>query len=115
MSEELIAGLVGGIVGGILGVVGTIASAYWGPRKLEEWRENRLPEQIHGPRKKLLRSMLEDPQFLDGRSLRQLCLVTGTSEEECRRLLIEVGARGTTLAGVGEAWALLEKKPLDQQ
>jgi hypothetical protein len=115
MSQELAAGIVGGLIGGVLGVVGTIASAYWGPRKLEEWRHKRLHDQLHGPRKKMLLTMLEDPRYADGRSLRQLCLTTGTSDEDCRRLLIEIGARGTVLTGIGEGWVLIKNKPLDQQ
>jgi len=113
MSSELLAGLVGGVVGGMLGVIATIVSAYWGPRKLEEWRENRHDERLNGPRKRLLLTMLNDPRYSDGRSLQRLSLVTGTSHEECRRLLIEIGARGVTLAGTGEGWALISRKPLD--
>ena len=115
MTPELISAIVGGAIGGVLGVLGTLASAYWGPRKLEEWRDKQEHERLHGPRKKLLQRLLNDTKFPDGRSLRQLCLVTGTSEEECRRLLIEVGARGTTLAGQGEGWVLISRKPIVEQ
>jgi hypothetical protein len=57
--------------------------------------------------------MLGDPDF-EIRSLSQLSRVTGTSEEECRRLLIEIGARGVSMAGGEEGWALIERFPLDQ-
>lgn len=44
-------------------------------------------------------------------------IVTGTSEEECRRLLIEVKARGVILRDSGrkEVWALIKNMPLDAE
>jgi len=115
MLTELIAGIVGGLIGGVLGVVGTLISSYYGPRKIEEWREQRKEEREDGPRKRMLTKMLEDPRYEDGRYLETLCRVTGTSSEECRRLLIEIGARGVTLSGNKEGWALISRKPLDEQ
>jgi hypothetical protein len=114
MSCELGAAVIGGLIGGVLGVVGTLISSYYGPRKIEEWRENRLEERLNGPRKKLLLKMLEDTRFNDGRHIETLCHVTGTTQEECRRLLIEIGARGVTLAGSKEGWALITRKPIDE-
>jgi len=105
---------LGGVIGGILGVVGTLVSSYWGPRKLEEWRELRREEEEYGPRKRLLRKMLEDPVF-EARSIAQLSRVTGTTEEECRRLLIQVDARGVTLGSGEEGWALIQRIPLDRE
>jgi hypothetical protein len=57
--------------------------------------------------------MLEDKRFDDGRTLDRLMVVTGTTPEECRRLLIQVGARGVILADGEEGWALIARKPLD--
>ncbi len=113
MSNEFTSALFGGLIGGVLGVLGTLVSSYYGPRKFEEWREQRLEEKQHGPRKRLLVQMLTDDRFLDGRTIENLSRVTGTTEEECRRLLIEIGARGVTLAGDKEGWALISRKPLD--
>ncbi|MEA2191529.1 MAG: hypothetical protein QOI73_1650 [Solirubrobacteraceae bacterium] len=98
------AGIVGGFVGGALGVLGTTVTAYWGPRKLEQWRLDRLDE----PRKKLLKEMLDDPNPTI-RSLDRLRIVTGTSEDECRRLLIAVKARGVRMRGGQEGWALIDR------
>ena len=114
MSSELIAALIGGFIGGLLGVVGTLISSYYGPRKIEEWREERQEERLNGPRKRLLRKLLKDPRFDDGRTLEILCRVTGTTPEECRRLLIQIEARGVTLRGNKEGWALIAQKPLDE-
>ena len=110
----LIAATVGGLIGGFLGVVGTLISSYYGPRKIEEWRESQKEERENGPRKLLLKQMLEDPRFKDGRFLETLRCITGTSSEECRRLLIEIGARGVMLSGNKEGWALISRKPLDE-
>jgi hypothetical protein len=40
-------------------------------------------------------------------------MYTGTSADECRRLLIEIEARGILLAGDKEGWALIKNKPLN--
>lgn len=114
ISPEFGSAIVGGLIGGALGVIGTLVSSYYGPRKFEEWREQRLDERLNGPRKRLLKKMLEDPRFKDGRFLETLRRVTGTSEEECRRLLIEIEARGVILADGKEGWALITRKPLDE-
>ena len=111
--SELVAALVGGFIGGTLGVAGTLVTSYWGPKKLEEWREHRREEREYGPRRRLLRQMLEDPKF-EIRSITQLSRVTGTTDEECRRLLIEIGARGVKMAAGDEGWALIERFPLDR-
>jgi len=82
---------------------------------MEEWREQRAEERIYGPRKTLLKQLLEDRRFDDGRTFETLSRVTGTTEDECRRLLIEIGARGVKLKGGVEGWALITRKPLDEQ
>ena len=114
ISSEFASAVVGGLVGGVLGVIGALVLSYYGPRKFEEWREERLEERLNGPRKRLLKQLLEDPRFNDGRSLETLSRVTGTPEEESRRLLIEIEARGVKLADGKEGWALIARKPLDE-
>jgi hypothetical protein len=106
--SSLSAGIIGGAVGGALGVLGTTVSAYWGPRKPEKWRSERLDK----PRKELLRTLLTDERWVT-RSLERLCVVTGTTPEECRRLLISINARGVALTGGKEGWALISRKPLE--
>lgn len=112
-DNALLTAIVGGIIGGTLGVVGTLASSYYGPRKLEEWREKRQEERINGPRKNLLKQMLNDQRFKEGRSLETLCKVTGTTPEQCRSILIEIQARGFTLADGREGWTFIENRPLN--
>ena len=104
VTAALIGGLIGGVLGGILGVVGTLVSSYYGPRRLEQWREDRYA----GPRKDLLMRMLTDPEHKI-RSLERLTLVTGMSDDACRRLLITMGARGVVMGGEREGWALIDR------
>ena len=111
--SDFASALLGGFIGGTLGVLGTTIASYWGPRKLEEWREGKQEDREFGPRKQLLLRMLNDDD-LPIRSLGQLSRVTGTSDAECRRLLIEVGARGVSMAGDKEGWALVSRYPLDR-
>ena len=96
-DANLLTAIIGGVIGGFLGVIGTIVSSYYGPRKMEEWREKKKEEKLNGPRKKFLKSLLENPQFSNGRTIETLSQVTGTDKTECRRLLIEIGARGIHL------------------
>jgi len=111
--SQLEAALVGGFIGGSLGVAGTLVTSYYGPRRLEEWRERQREARQFGPRKELLEQMLRDENF-PIRSFEFLRHVTGTTDDECRRLLIEVGARGVLMRGGKEGWALIERYPLDR-
>lgn len=104
--------VAGGIVGGLLGSVTAIVSSYWGPRWLETWRRDQEEERLHGARKELLHQLLENDNF-EWRKLSTLANATGTTEEECKRLLIEIGARGST-AGDG-MWALRSRQPISDQ
>ena len=87
-------------------------SAYYGPIKLEQWKERRREAKWDGARKKLLLSMLEEPER-EIRSIETLCRASGTTKEECRRLLIEIDARGIRMRGNREGWALLRNRPLE--
>ncbi|HEY6465280.1 MAG TPA: hypothetical protein VIY69_04765 [Candidatus Acidoferrales bacterium] len=113
MSHELETAIAGGLVGGVVGVLGTLLASYWCPRKLDEWREKRLEDRNYGPRKRLLKKLLEHPDYPEGRSIERLARVSGTTEDECRRLLIEIDARGVTLKDDKEGWALISRNPLD--
>ena len=55
-----------------------------------------------GAEEGVLKTLLNDPRFPEGRRLETLQIVTGTSSEECRRVLIEVEARGVILGGRDE-------------
>jgi len=118
-SIKILDSLIGGFIGGILGVVGTILSSYYGPRKLEKWRMEQQELKYDKPRKKLLKQMLEDKAYPNGRRLTTLSRVTGTNFEECRRLLIDLDARGITLKDDDnneiEGWVLIKNRPLNEE
>ena len=107
---ELFSALIGGAIGGVLGVVGSIFSSYYGPRKFEEWKEERRHQKLDAPRKKLLFQLLNSDTHKI-RSIETLSRVSGTSKEECRRLLIEIEARGVKIKGNREGWVLIKNKP----
>ena len=115
MQNELLTVATAATIGGMFGLIGGLVSTYWGPRKHEEWQEKQYERRHNEPRKNLLRKMLEDDRWLDGRKMETLSLVTGTPPDECRRLLIEIEARGVKLEGDVEGWALISRKPLDEQ
>jgi hypothetical protein len=110
VDSTLVAGIVGGFIGGALGVITSFVGTYWGPKAFQLWQEG----HADGPKRQLLRELLDDPRFPDGRYLETLCLYTGTTPEDCRRLLIQIKARGIRLRD-GEGWVLIKNRPFDQQ
>jgi hypothetical protein len=91
--------VLGGFVGGIVG-----------PLVLEEYRRWRHERAWKRPRKELLKRLLEGPLIF--RSIDTLARTVGTSPDECRSLLIEIGARGAIMKDRREAWALISRAPL---
>ena len=118
-SFKISEAVIGGIIGSILGVISGWVSSYIGPRSFEKWKAKQIEEKQDGPRKKLLLEMLEDKNFKDGRKLSTLCMVTGTDKEECRRLLIQLNARGIYFKNLpisdNEGWVLIKNKPLTEK
>ena len=97
--DDLAKILLGGILGGVIG-----------PILLEEYRSWRRERTWKGPRKTLLERLLSGT--LKFRTLDTLARTVGTSHDECRSLLIEIGARGAILADGREAWAPIARAPL---
>jgi hypothetical protein len=61
MENEVVAGIIGGVIGGLAGTIGSWLTGYWGPRKLEKEKERREEERVWGPRKRLIKEMLDNP------------------------------------------------------
>ncbi|OAI16926.1 hypothetical protein A1359_06960 [Methylomonas lenta] len=101
-----IIGLVGVIIGAFITIAGNFLL-----HSYQQKNQNKLDEA----RKKLLREMLDNQGFKDGRSFETLSKVTGAAPEECRRLLIEIGARGFTLGDDREGWTYIKNRPLSSQ
>jgi hypothetical protein len=112
---DFLSSIIGAMIGGALGVITALFSTFYGPKEYEKWKEKNRNERDILPRKQLLKEMLENEKFKDGRKLSTLMLVTGTSKKECRNLLIQIKARGVILKENGancEGWALITNKPL---
>ncbi len=100
--EDILKIAVGGIIGALLG-----------PILLEEYRNRKREKSWKKPRKELLLKMLGGT--LRFRTLETLSRTVGASDEDCRSLLIEIGARGARLKDGQEAWALISRAPLDDE
>lgn len=80
-------GVIGGIVGGVLTIAGNIL--------LHRLRE-RPKRALDKMRREILKKMLADERFPEKwRELDTLTAAIGADEEETKRQLIEVGARGS--------------------
>lgn len=101
-----VVGFIGVIVGAFVTTAGNIVL---------HWYQNRRGSAIDNARKGLLRDMLDNTRFQEGRSLETLSKVTGATPEECRRLLIEIKARGFTLSDGREGWTYIKNRPIKEQ
>ena len=96
-------GFIGVITGALIGIVGNL---------IQEWYKNKDKKELEGKRKMLLKQMLNNTKF-EWRDINTLSNVIGATQDETRRLLIDIGARGSeTNNGKNELWALIEKQPL---
>jgi len=99
-----VVGLAGVVVGAIITVVGNF---------LLLWFQDSPRRKLDEGRKKLLEQMLRDTRFKDHwRKITTLSRVVGADEETTKRLLIELGARGSEKDD--GLWGLLEHHPLDK-
>ena len=101
-----VVGLVGVIIGAVITVIGNV---------LLHRLQQRGKSALDVARKALLKQMLDNAEFKEGRSFETLSKVTGAAPEDCRRLLIEIGARGFTLEGGREGWTYIKNRPLNKQ
>lgn len=91
-------GVIGAFVGGCLTIVGQLGV---------QFLQNHKARVLDQARPKLLRTMLD---ARDWRKLSTLSRVIGADAETTKRLLIELGARGSE--GGEEVWGLISKHPL---
>lgn len=99
-----VVGLVGALVGAAITVGGNL---------LLHWFQNRKSDALDSARSKLLREMLESK---DWRKLSTLSRVVGADADSTRRLLMQLGARGSEKPRQDgeEVWGLVTKHPLDR-
>lgn len=99
-----IVGLVGVVIGAAVTVVGNIVL-----HKMQNGPQHKLDNS----RKALLKNMLNDTRFPQGwRELPTLSRVIGADDETTKRLLFEVGARGSEKDD--NMWGLIERHPFNK-
>lgn len=64
-------------------------------------------------REAILIDALQDNRFRT-RNITTLMTITGTTVDECRGLLLEIGARGVTSRDGVERWGLISRLPASQ-
>lgn len=98
-----IVGLIGVVIGAVVTVVGNIVL-----HKMQNGPQHKLDNS----RKALLKNMLNDSRFpLGWRNLSTLSRVIGADDETTKRLLFEIGARGSEKDD--KMWGLIERHPFN--
>ena len=97
---------------GLAGFLGALAGAFatLGGVVLTDQLKSCRQARRDRPRKELLKKMLE--KGLNWRSLSTLSNVTGLDEDEAKRLLVEIGARGSETDP--SLWGLISRNPLPE-
>ena len=99
-----IVALVGVVVGAVISVIGNITL---------HQMQNSSRKMLDNRRKELLKKMLNDSRFPQGwRKLSTLSRVIGSDIETTKRLLLEVGARGSEKDD--DMWGLIERHPFNK-
>lgn len=106
MSSDVYVAHVG-VVGVLVGSVSTALLTF-----LTNHFQMSEKRKIDETRKKLLKEALGNLEHKEGRSLDTLVKITGAEPTECRRLLIQINARGFTLKDGREGWCYIKDRPL---
>ena len=97
-----VVGLAGALIGALITVFGSV---------LLHWLQSRKTDALDKARKRLLKEMLD---ARDWRRLSTLSRVIGAETDTTKRLLIELGVRGSEASRQDgeEVWGLLSKHPI---
>lgn len=96
-----------------IALVSALIGSVVGPVLLTEYQRWRRERSWAKPRKELLLRMLNDEKHRF-KSIDRLARTAGCTHDECRSLLIELGARGAKLQSGNEGWALISRAPLSE-
>jgi hypothetical protein len=102
-----VAALVGSIGGAIVGTLGTLGTTW-----LSAHLNKKKPDAAEEAAKVLLRTLLNRPKWKWAR-IETLSNAVGSDEVTVRRLLLEIGARGSLIDG--HVWGLLSRNPISDQ
>jgi hypothetical protein len=91
------------VIGALVGGAATLIGAF-----LTDFIQQRRQAKADEPRRKLLKKMLEGGH--NWRKLETLANVTGLSPSETKRLLVDIGARGSETDG--NLWGLISRNPI---
>lgn len=92
------------VLGGMVGVIGT-----WGTTWLNHRYAQAQKNEQEEAAKALLKELLETPEY-HWRRIDTLANVVGVNEPTVRRLLLEIGARGSMRNG--KYWGLVSRNPI---
>ena len=102
MNDKIIIALIGfgGVaIGALIQIFGNVTASYL---------QQRAKDRTDKKRKELLLTMLEDQRY-SWRKLTTLMHVIGADEETTKRLLLELGARGSEDGQ--DLWGLIKRNP----
>ena len=94
------------VLGSLVGGVGTFGATWLNARL-----NRKTPDPAEEAAKRLLKEMLEDRMF-KWRHILTLANVVGTDQQTVRRLLLEIGARGSMNSG--DFWGLVSRNPMKE-
>lgn len=93
------------VIGAVGVIVGFFITALSG--LIRDWFLNKSQKKLDKQRKDILKTLLLQKNWM---KIETLSSVIGAGEEETKRLLIDIKARGSL--NENDVWALMEKKPL---
>lgn len=92
----------------LIGILGTLFASF-GSIWLKDYLDRKRTSPADKAAKGLIQKLLEEDRF-GWRTVDTLANVVGTDEATVRRLLLEIGARGSMKDG--RLWGLLSRNPL---
>jgi hypothetical protein len=107
MSDTVIFPSLFGFAGAIVGALGAIAVNF-----LNHYFTERKRKELDEPRRKLLSDMLNHPTY-KWRKISTLQRVIGADDETTKRLLLDIGARGSEKDD--GLWGLIKHNPFTYQ
>jgi len=107
MNETIVFPALFGFAGAVVGALSAVTVTW-----LNHYFVERQRRELDEPRRKLLLDMLNHPKY-KWRKLATLQRVIGANEETTKRLLLDIGARGSE--NDDNLWGLIKHNPFTYQ